>query len=326
MKIIVSKIFLMLFIITIIADTVAAQTNAEVKPDATGIKLPLLNNHKFVVNPYVSSPFITTFFRNTLGAGQAVDLYVPVVIIDGKPVAGLRGTVTFLTLEFEYQAAVNNWLAVFGKVGMLSRFGSEPQALISQGVNATYGFELGWLIKVMETKKVTLSATINLWNKSGTTINFYDFIKDIIDNGELRPENQLVFSKDYIQGGGGLRAAWTPNKFIGVNGLVEFALGESLKNNGTKIFYNFAGSADFDLKTISSIPVGFATGFVINTFLSSGDTSIDSYASNLFLRTAYTGRDDMLISLDLTYNKIPVKYSVDPLKGTTVNLSLEYFF
>ena len=320
------KVLLVLFAMLLVVTSTTAQTDSAPDIKSEKIKVPVLNDHRFVVNSYTGSPFIKTYFRNSLGGGVAMDLNVPILIVDGEPLAGLRGDLTFLTLEFEYQYAVNNWLAVFGKVGMVSRFGTEPQALIAQGFNATYGFELGWMFKLLETDKVMLSATANLWNQSGTVLNLYDFVQDIIDNGGLEPDNQLIYSKDYIQGGGGLRVAWAPNKLIGVNGLSEFAFGESLDNKGTKVFYNIAGSVDLDLNKIYSVPIGFALGFTVNTFLSSNDSSVDENATSIFLRTSYTGRDDILISLDMTWNKLPISQPKQTLNGMTSTISVEYFF
>ena len=320
------KTLFVLFVILFSVTSVNAQTDIIPKANSEEIKLPVLNNHRFVVNSYATSPFIKTYFRNSLGAGVALDLKVPILIIDGEPLAGLRGDLTFLTIEFEYQYAVNNWLAVFGNVGMLSRFGTEAQALVAQGINATYGFELGWMFKLLESDKVMLSATANLWNQSGTVLNLYNFVQDIIDNGELRPENQLIYSKDYIQGGGGLRVAWAPSELIGVNGLSEFLFGESLDNTGTKIFYNIAGSIDLDLNKVWSVPIGFALGATINTFLSSNDSSVDEKTTSAFLRTSYTGRNDILISLDLTWNKMPISEPKQTLNGSTATISLEYYF
>ena len=320
------KILLVLFSILFIVTATVAQTDNTPKTNSEQIKLPVLNNHRFVVNPYTGSPFIKTYFRNSLGGGVAMDLNIPVLFIDGEPLAGLRGDLTFLTLEFEYQYAVNNWLAVFGNVGMVSRFGTEAQALLAQGINATYGFELGWMFKLLETEKVVLSATANLWNQSGTVLTFYDFVQDIIDNGGLEPDNQLIYSKDYIQGGGGLRVAWAPSELIGVNGLSEFLFGESLDNTGTKIFYNIVGSIDLDLNKVWSVPIGFALGATVNTFLSSNDSSVDENTTSVFLRTSYTGRNDILISLDMTWNKMPISQPKQTLNGSTANISVEYYF
>ena len=68
----------------------------------------MLNNHRFVVNPYTSSSFIKTYFRNSLGGGVAMDLQVPILIVNEEPLVGLRGDLTFLSIEFEYQYAINN--------------------------------------------------------------------------------------------------------------------------------------------------------------------------------------------------------------------------
>lgn len=320
------KMLPLLFAILFVVTSITAQTGSSTNESNDQIKLPVLNNHRFVVNPFVRSPFIKTYLRNTIGTGVATDLNVPILIIDGEPLAGLRGDLTFLTLEFEYQYAVNDWLAVYGNVGILSRFGTEAQALIAQGVNATYGFELGWMFKLLKTDKVMLSAVAKIWNLNGTIINFYNFIQSIIDNGGLTPDNPLVFSKDYIQGGGALRVAWAPSELIGVNGLTEFAFGESIDYKRTKLFYNFAGSIDLDLNSVWSVPIGFALGGTIDTFLSSSDNSIDSKATSVFLRTSYTGRNDVLISLDFTWNSIPVAQSEQSLSGTSTSLNLEYYF
>lgn len=321
-KIILLILSTILFLIT----PIMAQTGSTKDLGSVAITLPVLNNHRFVVNPYATSPFIKTYYRNSLGSGTALDLKVPIYVVDGEPLIGLRGDLTFLALQFEYQYAVNNWLAVFGNVGMLSRFGTEAQALLAQGINATYGFEFGWMFKLLETEKVVLSATANLWNQSGTVVNLYDFVQDIVDNGGLEPDNQLIYSKDYIQGGGGLRVAWAPSELIGVNGLSEFLFGESLDNKGTDIFYNIAGSIDLDLNKIWSVPIGFALGFGVNTFLSSNDSSVDEMAKSAFLRTSYTGSNDILISLDMTWDRIPISQPKQTLNGTTATICLDYYF
>jgi len=289
--------------------------------------LPILNNHKFVVNKFVRSPFIKTYIRNTLGVGQALDLIVPIMEIDGVPVTGLRGDLYFLSIEFEYQYAVNNWLAVFGNFSVVSRIGNGAQAILAQGINASYGMELGWMFKLLKTKKVMLSATANIWNKSGTIINIYDFIQNIIDEGELLPDNHILITRNFIQGGGGLRFAWAASRFLGVHALTEFAYGESVdKRDKNELFYHVAGSVDSDLNNICSVPIGFSLGFEINSFSSGTDNTIDGKVTSIFLRTSYTGRDDFLISIDMTWAKLPLRQLEQTLNGGTMAINLEYFF
>jgi len=289
---------------------------------------PMLNGHKFVVNNFVSSPFVNTFFRNTLGFGQAVDLNVPILYIDGEPVAGLRGDISFLTVDFEYQYAINNWAGIFGKIGLLTRFGTEAQSLVAQGLNASYGMELGWLFNVYKSKKVVISLTANLWNKSGTVLDLYDFVKEIIDSSGLTEDNNLLYSHDYVQGGGGIRMAWAPKSYLGVNGLFELAYGESIDNvMKNELYYKLGLSVDYDIRAHNpDVPLGFSLGAVLDSFARSDDSAVDDNSIVIFFRTAYTGRDDLLISFDMDWSRLPLSTVSERLKTMTGLITIEYYF
>ncbi len=307
----------------------AANFSAQTADAHEAIKRPHLSNHKFVTSPYISSPFVNTRFVNSLGFGTAIDLYVPIIYIDGEPMAGLRGDVSFLTLEFEYQYAVNDWLGMFGKAGMITRFGTEAQSLIAQGLNASYGMELGWLFNVVKTDDLMISLTANLWNRSGTVMNLFDFVREIIDSSGLTEDNALLYSHDYIQGGGGIRFAWAVNKYVGLNALVEAAYGESIDDiTKNEVYYKAGVAADFDWKSVNeNVPVGFSLGIIADTFMSSNDNSVEGNAYIAYWRIAYTGRNDILISLDLSYSSLPVEtMPQNTLKTVTSLLTLEYFF
>ncbi len=291
------------------------------------IKLPVLNNHKFITNSQTRSPFIKTYYKNTLGIGRALDLQLPILDLDGNPILGLRGNLLFIGLDFEYQYAVNDWLAIWLNYGIISRIGDGPQALLAQGVNATTSSELGWMFKLLETKKVFLSTTLIIWNSSGTIINFYDYLKRIIEEGEVAPDNQLVITRNFIQLGGGFRFAWAASDLFGVNALTEFAYGESVdRRNEKELFYNLAVSTDFDLNNVAKVPIGFALGLKINSFLSGSDTSIKGKVTSIFLKTAYTGEDDFLIGIDFVWRKMPMSQIDQTLYGGSLNLNVDYYF
>lgn len=291
------------------------------------VNLPVLHNHKFIVNSNVRSPFIKTYFSNTLGVGTALNLQVPILDIDGEPAIGLRGDLYFIGLNFEYQYAVNNWLGVFFDFGILSRVGDGAQAILAQGINATTAFELGWLMKVFESKRTLLSASVNLWNNSGTIINIYDYLKRIIDEGEIAPDNQLVITRNFVQLGAGLRFAWTVSDLVGINALSEFAYGESVdRRDEHELFYNLALSSDIDLLKISKVPIGFALGIKLNSFLTGSDTSIKGKVTSIFLKTAYTGEDDFLIGVDFLWRKMPLAQSDQTLYGGSLVLNVDYYF
>ncbi|MCF6270952.1 MAG: hypothetical protein L3J41_14650 [Melioribacteraceae bacterium] len=318
--VILVNIFFVLFSTNVIAQ------NSTLQENYSGT-IPVLNNHKFVLNPFVKSPFITTNIRNTLGFGEAVGLEVPIIEIGESHLVGLRGSLLFINLAFEYQYAVNDWLGMFAKFGVTSRLGDNAQTLLAQGMNATTELELGWLIKLYQSEKIMLSTTLNLWNSNGTLVNLFDFVKGVVDSGGFTPGNKMVISRNFIVGGFGFRLAWAPSKLFGVSLLSEFAYGESVdRRNSNKLYYTVAASTDFDLLNVSDVPIGFALGFKINSFISGSDTTIDGLVPQLFLRTSYTGRDNFLISLDLTYLNIKLKNKNESLNSTGMKINMEYFF
>ncbi len=300
-----------------------AQSNVEVN----SLTRPILNGHKFIVNNYVKSPFVNTHLRNTLGFGQAMDLIVPIEI-NGEQLVGLRGDISFLTLDFAYQFQINKWLAFFSDVGMITRFGTETQSLIAQGLNASYGVELGWLFNVLTTKNVSVSLTANLWKRSGTVINLLDFVKEIIDSSGLPSESNLVYSRDYLQGGGGIRTAWAINKYFGLNTSLELAYGEAIDNVlENSLYYRFGVSGDFDFNSkYKGVPIGISAGLLLDSFTLSNDNAVDDKSVLFFIRTSYTAENDMLISLDLTWTRLPMNYAQENLNTVSSLITLEYFF
>jgi hypothetical protein len=318
--------FVVLLVLLLNQNTLVAQSQTPAnREDQT--KRPRLGNHKFVISPLVRDPFIKTHIRNTLGIGNAYDLEIPVLEIGGETVYGLRGDLLFALLDFEYQNAVKDWLAVWGKFGVVGRLGTGVQTLLAQGITAGIEFELGWMFKFLRTERTMLSGTLNLSNSNGTVINLAEFINDIIEKGELAPENELVRKRSYLRGGGGLRFAWAASDLFGVNLIGEGAYGESIdRRDKNKLFVKFGGSVDFDLKSRTSVPLGFALGFVFDSFPSGGDNTIDDNLKTTFLRIAYTGREDFLVSLDATWLRLPLRQLNQTLNGGITSINMRYYF
>ncbi len=108
-----------------------------------------LNGHKFVVNSKIGSPFVNTYFKNNLGAGQTVGLEFPEIVIKGKKIVQLQGEVAFTNIAFEYQQEIRDWMAFYADFKLLGRLGTETGALISQGVNIVSGYNFGWKFKLL---------------------------------------------------------------------------------------------------------------------------------------------------------------------------------
>jgi len=287
------------------------------------LKIPHLSGHQFTTNTLTADPFVKTYIRNTLGIGKSLDLFIPLIEIDGDRVLGLKGDLLQAILEFEYQQAVKDWVAFRVQVRVTGRLGTGAQALLATGVTANTGFEFGWLFKLAEGEKTALSGTLNLWNNSVTLVDFLGFVDGVVNP----PSQPLVQTVPSTRGGGGLRYAWAASDLVGFLFKGETGMGESVdrRNNSDEWFINFAAAADFDLKTKTNVPLGLVLGYKFDTFPEAGEDLAGAKHDALF-RISYTGTTDFLLSLDFNYSWFNLKDKDEAAKFTSTLLNLRYYF
>jgi hypothetical protein len=287
--------------------------------------IPVLGSHKFMPNSIVKDPFIKTYIRNSVGIGQALDLDIPIVIINDHEVLGLRGDLMFASLDFEYQHSVKDWLAVWGRFSILARIGNDTQALLTQGVTAVTGFEFGWLFKLMKKDNTMLSLSLSLENGSATIINLLDFINRIIAD-DYSYNNSLVNNVQSVRGGSGLRFAWSVSKLFGFYTTGELLYGQSTEVRGdSKFFYNIGGVLDFNLNAVSDLPFGILVGYSQTNLQSSGDNTSGDL-NTLFFRIGYNKTSDLSIAIESSFNKIPVQTLDQTLHAGLTKIMLRYYF
>ncbi len=289
---------------------------------ASEFKRPLLGGHAFLPNNLVPDPFIKTFIRNSVGLGQAVDLEIPLPLIDGDTIVGLKGDLLFAILDFEYQHAVKDWLAVRGEVGVVGRLGTDLGALFASGVTAATGFNLGWLIRLFESERTLLSGSLQLSSNNFTTINISRFVEDIIQG---RPAS-LVGNTPIARGGGSLRFAWGQSQFFGLTAQAAGGYGESVERTADdQLYVDFGGTLDFDLLAISPVPIGVLLGFKLATFPEAGDDVKDD-TRTVLLRIAYNGRSDFIIGLDVRSQQFESRTLNQTINFGSFGISLRYYF
>ena len=141
---------------------------------------PSMGGHSFTETVDVPSPYVRTFIRNRLGMGQALNLEIPPIEVGGVQISGLEGSLLFAILDFEYQYAIKDWIAIRARFVGSGRLGSDTLALLYEGVTMSTGYEFGWLIHLQEREKTALSLDLNLSNRSFTGVNITQFVDDII--------------------------------------------------------------------------------------------------------------------------------------------------
>ncbi len=276
--------------------------------------------HRFIHNSVVPSPFVMTFVRNAVGIGVAPDLR-PTAVIDSASIVGLTGDVLFAGLEFEYQHAVKRWLGVRARLKLDARIGSEVQSLLAAGVNATAGFELGWLFKLASRERFMLSANVDVSNGTITALSISDLIEDVIAGRPAR----LVQNIPVLRGYGGLRFAYGVSPLLGITANLSGGYGESIDRQAQNHASVRGGvSTDFDLRPGTGVPLGFLLGYTFETFMGEGSGSFVETSKGTF-RIEYTARPDLGIGLGISADRVQIEADGRSYLYT-VRIDLRYFF
>jgi hypothetical protein len=324
--------YLLIITISIIAFTISdivAQEESNTEDGqsslANQITVPVLGEHQFMQNSIVSDPFITTFISNSVGLGAALSFNSPIIVIKDSAVFGYGGDLIFGEFGLEYQQAVKDWLAMWGRLNITARLGKDTKSVLQQGVTAIIGFELGWLIKLMKTDNTMLSLSLSLDNGGVSAINVLNFINEI-DSGDYSEDYSLVQNTHSLRVGSGLRFAWSISKLFGIYATGELLYGQSVgAREGSETFYNFGGVLDFDLNAVSDLPFGVLGGYKQTDLPLANDATFGNL-STLFLRIGYNKSTDFSVAVEFSLNSAPVDELDEPLKSWLASFMLRYYF
>lgn len=297
-------------------------------PDSSKIKNThaTLNGHKFIINSAIGSPFIETYLQNRLGAGQTVDFRIPPVTIDTQNVVQLRGDLVYTTIGVDYQQEIKDWMAFNIGFTLFGRLGTQTGALISQGVNVTTEFELGWLFKLYQSRKFALSGSLDLINTNYTLVDLQSFVENAIDSGAIVQSNKLVNNVPIVKAGGTLTCAYAFNRVFGFTGNFNLHYGESADRQSEDIWYvEYGGAFDADLMPTKNIPIGFLLGFYHNN-IPIANEEIVNQPNNLLAQINYTGKPDLNLGLEISYLSYRPSDFSNNIKFINMSMNFRYFF
>lgn len=302
--------------ISVGAGSVQAQEAAEQQ-----WKTPRLAGHSLSTG-VVPDPFVRSFLRTQIGIAETHDLDIPLGVVDGDTLFASRGSLLFANLEFEYQQTIRDWIAFRVQFGLLGRLGTGTSALIASGVSATTGFELGWLVRLLEGDRDYLSLSFDVQNSSFTTINIADFVQDIVDGEEA----ELVRKTPSMRVGGGLRYAHAFSPLFGGMAYAETGWGESVdRRSQDEWFLRFGLSVDADLAAVGWLPIGLALGYDQDSF-PEGGADITDVTRAINLRIGYTGRPDLALGLIANYTTFPTRQLEERIHTVSLNFEFRYYF
>ena len=289
--------------------------------------LPLLNNHFFIPNSNFESPFMTTFFKTGIGGGVSLNS-IPIYANNGELLLGtLEGENTYVIADVHVQVEVKDWLSTWFRYQANARIGSSKSTILAHGVTSITGFEFGWMLKLWQDNKNALAGVLSINNSTVSRINLADFIKEIINDPEWS-STSLSESRSLLEGLTGIRYAHSFNDMVGIQAFTYAAYGESIMKyykNVWKFDSGILGS--FNFRRSHGIPVGINLGFSIQKFALFEKQQEDN-TNSIFLKLAYTGRDEYSIGLELTYIRTiaPLIKTENTLEYLATSFVMVYYF
>lgn len=252
---------------------------------------PALAGHTFVSTDLVPDAFVRTYVRSTLGYAEATSIEYPPVVVGRDTLQVLNGSLSYATLGIEYQAALQNWIAMRIAGVLISRLGTQGSSLANEGVTITQGYDFGFLAKLRQTPKSMMSGSIGVTNQNVTVVDVKQFAQDVADG---LPNARLIDNVPTVRSAAGLRFAWAASRAIGVTLLGEGSYGDAPRRRPvTSWGWNMGASVDYDAEPAHRIPVGAALGYRVTSL--PGVTATDNgNSSQTVLRIAYTGKHELV--------------------------------
>jgi len=284
--------------------------------------LPNLNNHYFIPNSNTPSPFIRSHFGMNLGIASSDDFENIILEIDGEPIIGLKGSLVFADLNFDYQQKIKDWIAFYLSIGVTARIGTELQSMLTTGVNTVTVFRMGWLVHITEGERDKLSASLQINNYNTNIIDIGGFIKDIID-GASNPS--ISKNVPILNGSLGLRYAHAFNEVFGFQGFGNIGYGESYERGESSFVYNIGGLIDMNLATKTKVPLGFGLFYNINAYPELVQVK-DKSATNGGLKISYSGAPHFNLGLEVSRLSVPIPNIEEKVKSTSILITSKYYF
>jgi hypothetical protein len=285
-----------------------------------------IDDHQFMINSTLGSPFVSTFYRNLLGAGQTVDFHLPEVEINGRQLFQLAGDIVYLNLALEYQQQIRDWMALHGKVQIFGRVGTQAGGLISQGVNLAVGYNLGWKFQLFRNKVMAISSEAFISNSDFTQVDLINFIKNAIDSGYIAESNDLVHDIPLMRGGLNFNYAYAFSPTFGLSAKLQADYGESYDREEEDAFNLHYGIAlDMDLLPKYKVPIGFLVGFY-HTSMPEFNESVKHYPNETLFQFGYTGNENISISAEFMYRWYRPEYYDTDIKFVVFNLNTTLYF
>lgn len=298
-----------------------AQSDENITPSEES-NTPHLNGHYFISLMNMPSAFIQSHFGMNLGIANSQGFETLTIEIDDEEIIGLKGSLVFADLNFDYRQKIKDWIAFNARIGVTARIGTEVMSLLTQGVNTVSSVRLGWNVKILERDKYLLTGTFAVNNYGVSYINIREFVEDIILDSTITSISKSV---PILNGGLGLQFAYGFNELFGFQGHASALYGDSFERGDTGFIYHIGGVFDINLATTTKVPLGFSLGYTASTLPDIVQVQGKS-ATNTTLKIAFMGSSHYDMGLEISRLRVPLQGVEEKVRSTGVFITSKYYF
>ena len=290
-------------------------------------RLPILNGFRFIPSDLIDNPFITSYLKSNVGAGLALDLKAYPKDLDGEVIDTLSGDLAFISMGWDLQIAVNDWLAFKAGYSGIARLGSNAFTLLTSGISYAAGYTLDAKVKIWDNDKMMLSGSVDYSSSQVSLYSIYDFVKEVVDSDTISTDAQdQLLAKDNVRSTFiSFNYAYAPTEWCGILANAGWGAGNIFKEK-TKGNIRLGVAAAFDFDNIKTIgfPIGFLLSARYNSFSESGErgTNVLTYG----FRIGYTGHKDFDVGVETKYQSLNYENSDEKINMLLIGLKIRYYF
>jgi len=283
--------YLLLVLIACLAITVNGQSNSGI---------PVINDHKFLINDLIVDPFTKSSFRTKTGIGRTAISELPDIQIGDSLIKSPSGDLLVVGMNYQFDLRMKEWASLYLGFEISGRLGSEAFSLYTNGVNSLVGFDMGWKLVLFESKAHFLSTSIGILNRNATVINLSKWINGVITGTPSEITERMIA----LQGTTGLYYAWGINEVLGIQAMTQLSYGDLFEAGKSGAQLISGAALDLNFSSVSRIPLGVS---LASGYLYAPDFTISQYHKTWInnLKFGFTRSHDFLITIDISTYKAP---------------------
>lgn len=284
---------------------------------------PHLDGHTFLPTDLIPDPFVLTSVRTTLGYASATDLDYPPVVFAGDTLVTFEGDLSYAMLGFEYQQALQDWIAVRVGIDLRTRLGTQVSSLVLDGVTLGTDYSMTWMMRLHQSKSTMLSGSLGVTSQDFTRVDLKGFVDDVVDGV---PDPKLIDTVPVVQTTVAANFAWAISQPFGLTALVEGDYGDSpFRDHAEGWEYTYGAAVDFDAGAAWNVPIGLALAFRQTSVPGLSDVD-GGLGRSVSLRIAYNAQPDFIVGLDLVRNFTGEPNREEELRASGARFTMRYYF